>query len=89
MMLDNIKHKALKFLKLSCDKYNIASRVMSKFAKLHPKVSRLYDEYFQQNWKSIKDTEEFKKVFTEVEDDFEEFKRRHDKFMNLMMKATF
>jgi hypothetical protein len=89
MMLDKLRLKAFEFLGVTCDKHNITSRVMSKFADVHPKVAKLYDDYFQKHWESIKGTEEFKQAFTEVEGDFEEFQRRHEKFMNLMMKATF
>jgi hypothetical protein len=88
MMLDNLKLKAFKFLELTCDNYNVTSRVISNFASLHPQVAQLYDNYFMANWKSIQGTDEFKRVFEEVEDDFDEFKRRHEKFMDLIMKAT-
>jgi hypothetical protein len=89
MMLDNLKLKALKFLELTCNICNITSRVMSKFADLHPEAAQVYDNYFRANWKSIECTAEFTRAFTEVEGDFDEFIRYHKKFMSLMKFATF
>lgn len=93
MQLEELKEKALQFLKLSCTPENITSRIMSKFSELHKEVEKIYGEYFRTNWDLIKNKEEFKKFFTDenedLQDNLKEVMRVMTKLLELMKDASF
>lgn len=90
MFLEELKQKALHFLKLSCTPGNITSRVMSKFAELHGEIATMYGEYFRKNWDRIKGTIEFNQFFKTLNDkDLNEILRVYTKFQELMKDAVF
>ena len=89
LLLDGLKAKALKFLKLTCTVTNITPRIMSKFADLHEDVANMYDSYFQSNWGAIKCTKEFEQFFDNMDGDCEELARVFEKFRKLMKDSNF
>ena len=90
MFLEELKQKALHFLKLSCTPCNITPRVMSKFAELHEEIASIYAEYFRKNWDRIKGMNEFNQFFKKLNnEDLDEILRVYTKFQELMKDAVF
>ena len=91
MHLEELKSKALKFLKLSCTPQNITSRIVSKFAELHEEVADVYTEYFKKNWQVIKNMDDFKRYVKNdpAKDDLDEVVRITIKLLVLMQDANF
>ena len=89
LLLNDLKSKAVDFLRLTCTPTNIASRIMSSFADFHEEVSDMYAEYFRTNWDTIKTTVEFDQYFNDMKGDPEELYRVFRKFRKLMADSVF
>jgi hypothetical protein len=88
MFLNELKEKALTFLKLSCTTENITSRVLSSFADVHAEVGTLYTDYFRKNWDRVKESEHFNQAFEDLEEGSDK-KQAEKKFRDLMKGAVF
>ena len=54
MMLEDLKRKAFRFLKITCTVENITARAMSKFARVHEEVGEMYAEFYRENWGEVR-----------------------------------
>jgi hypothetical protein len=89
LQLDSLDKKAFHFLKATCTVDNITSKVFSKFAEKHEMVGQMYDDYFLENWGTVKNCGEFARFFGDLEDgDFEEYKRVNRKFIDMVRRCT-
>ena len=84
--LENLQIKALRFLKSTCNVRNITARVLSEFAMLYEDVGKIYNDYFIQHWGKIRETTEFNRYFSVVEEkeDLKEIRRVYRRFRGLM-----
>jgi len=90
MFLQPLKEKALRFLKDSCTVDNIISRLMSKFAEVHPEPAKIYEEFFRKNWDVIKVGDEYNGLFKNLkEESFDDAVRTIIRFRNLIKNAVF
>ena len=89
--LEDLKVKALSFLKLSCNPRNIISRVLGKYASVYDEMGCVYSEYLRKNWTRIRNTAEFEAYFADLAEtgDPEEIIRSYDRFRELMKDAAF
>jgi hypothetical protein len=89
--LDDLKAKALSFLKLSCITKNITSRVLDKCAAVYDELDAIYTDYFRKNWSEIHETDEFQEYFVDLEEngDVKETNRVFKKFRELIKGTTF
>jgi hypothetical protein len=87
--LENLKVKALGFLKQTCNCRNITERIFSKFTALYPEVDIVYSQFFQNHWQEICETSEFAKYFRNLEDECDcvETHRNFRRFRELMKGA--
>ena len=84
-MIDSLEKKAAHFLKATTNVGNVSHRTFSRFALEHGALGAWYDEYFLGKWEEVKVREEFEGLFTNLEDDLEEFARVSTKFRRMIV----
>jgi hypothetical protein len=63
LLLDNLKHKSLDFLELTCTKESITAHTL-EFASLYPEVRDMYVRCFSDNKDVMNDPEALQKFFS-------------------------
>jgi len=88
LALEQVKSKALNFLKATCTPKNITARRLSRVTSDpdHRLLTEFYSEYFTKNWNKIRDTDEHNEFMGQAEDgdDFVDIVRS---FRDLMKKV--
>ena len=78
LAMDDLKEKALIFLKWSTDNNTVTPRFMSAAAENHDEVYDVYGDYITENWQEVKKTQAYRQYFDDLyarEDDRDRLKR--------------
>jgi hypothetical protein len=88
LALEQVKSKALTFLKATCTPKNITARLLSPVTadRDHRFLTEFYSDYFTKHWHKIRDTDEHNEFMGQAEDgdDFVDIMRS---FRDLMKKV--
>jgi len=89
LALEQVKTKALNFLKVTCTPKNITARRLSRVTADadHRLLTDFYSEYFTKHWNEIRDTDEHNAFMGQAEDGSDAFVDIVRSFRDLMKKV--